>query len=114
MTLPSYSSRKCRTRSFRFTLIAALFAQSVISAAAQTAPVAAYNFDDGSGPTTRDFSIYNNTGTLTGPSWTTGKFAGGLNFDGFSWVTINDSLSLDISNAMTLEAWIFPTAATGN
>src|SRR5207237_588209 len=43
-----------------------------------------------------------------------GRFGGALNYNGISdWVTINDSDSLDVSTAMTLEAWVYPTATTG-
>lgn len=115
MNNPTHSTHVPWKRCFQFSLVTVLFALSMVSAKAQTGLAGAYNFDEGSGPTTRDFSIYNNMGTLSGPSWTTvGKFGGALNFDGFSWVTVNDSLSLDLTTGMTLEAWIFPTAATGN
>ena len=78
--------------------------------------VAAYNFDENFGGTTADVSGNGNTGVINGASWTNqGKFGNALRFDGFSnWVTVNDADSLDLSGGMTLEAWIFPTAATGN
>jgi hypothetical protein len=34
-------------------------------------------------------------------------------FNGWSWVTVTDSSSLDLTNGMTLEAWVHPTAAPG-
>ena len=76
--------------------------------------MAAYGFSEGSGTTVTDASVYDNTGTIDGASWTSqGKFGSALNFDGASWVTVNDSDSLDLSSGMTLEAWVYPTLAPG-
>ena len=76
--------------------------------------MAAYGFSEGSGTTVTDASVYGNTGTINGASWTSqGRFGSGLNFDGASWVTVNDSDSLDLTSGMTLEAWAYPTAAPG-
>ncbi len=74
--------------------------------------VAAYNFNEGSGNTVVDASGNGNDGTISGATRTTsGKFGGALSFDGISnWVTVNDSASLDLTNGMTLEAWVYPTA----
>src|SRR5882762_4802922 len=74
---------------------------------------AAYAMDEGSGTTISDKSGNNNTGTLTnGPTWTTGKYGGALLFDGVDdRVRVNDSNSLDLTNAATFEAWVYPTAA---
>jgi hypothetical protein len=72
--------------------------------------VAAYNFNEGSGSTVTDLSGNGNTGTISGATWTTsGKFGGALSFNGSnSWVTVNDSASLDLTNGVTLEAWVKP------
>jgi hypothetical protein len=46
-------------------------------------PVAAYSFNEGSGTTVADSSGNNNTGTLSGVTWTTaGKFSNALVFNG--------------------------------
>jgi hypothetical protein len=75
---------------------------------------AAYGFSEGTGSTTADASGNRNIGILDGPSWTsTGRYGNALAFGGTSWVTVNDSPSLDLTNAMTLEAWVYPTNATG-
>jgi len=75
---------------------------------------AAYGFSEGTGTTTADASGNWNTGTLGGPSWTSdGRYGNALAFGGTSWVTVNDSPSLALTNGMTLEAWVYPTNATG-
>jgi len=75
--------------------------------------VAAYSFDEGSGPTVSDASGYGNSGIVSGAVWTAaGRFGGALVFNGVdSWVTIDPSPSLDLSWGMTLEAWVYPTAS---
>jgi chitodextrinase len=80
-------------------------------AAATPGLVAAYSFDGGSGSTVADESGNGNTGTIRGAAWTAGKSGGALSFDGSSsWVTVPDSAGLDLTSAMTLEAWVKPAA----
>ena len=45
-------------------------------------------------------------------TWTTaGKNGGAATLhDTSSWVTVNDANSLDLTNGMTVEAWVYPTA----
>ena len=75
---------------------------------------AAYSFDDGSGVTARDEAGRGLHGTVRGATWTTGRFGGGLRFDGVDdWVTVADSDWLDLTTGMTLEAWVYPTALGG-
>ncbi len=69
-----------------------------------------YTLNEGSGGTANDTSGNNNTGNVSGASWTTGKIAGGLNFNGTSnFVSIPDSSSLDITGAGTIATWINPS-----
>ncbi|PYR65757.1 MAG: hypothetical protein DMF88_18720, partial [Acidobacteria bacterium] len=77
--------------------------------------VAAYAFDEGAWTTTGDASGSGNTGTLSGATWNaTGKFGKALSFNGSSsLVTVADAASLDLTNGMTLEAWLYPTALSG-
>jgi subtilisin-like proprotein convertase family protein len=77
--------------------------------------VAAYSFDEGSGTLVGDISGNGNTGTISGATWTTsGKYGNSLSFNGTgAMVRVNDSASLDLSSAMTLEAWVYPTALGG-
>jgi hypothetical protein len=74
--------------------------------------VAAYSFNEGTGTTAADASGTGNTGTLTDATWTTaGKYGGALSFDGSSaLVSVLDAPSLHLSTAMTLEAWVKPSA----
>src|SRR5262249_9907286 len=77
--------------------------------------VAAYSFNEGSGGIAADSSGNGNTGSLSGATWTTAGHSGNaLNFNGTgAWVIVNDSSSLDLTGAMTLEAWVNPTALGG-
>src|SRR5712664_1974370 len=72
--------------------------------------VAAYGFAEGAGTTVADSSGNNNTGTISGATWTTaGKFGSALVFNGTnSWVSISDTPSLQLTTGMTLEAWVNP------
>lgn len=77
--------------------------------------VASYNFNEGAGTTVSDGSGSGNTGTIFQATWfTAGKFGKALAFDGNNdYVSVNDSPSLDLTNRMTLEAWVRPTASSG-
>jgi hypothetical protein len=73
--------------------------------------VAGWSFDAGSGSTVADASGNGNTGTISGATWTAGKYGGALAFNGTSArVSVPASASLGLSSAMTLMAWIEPTA----
>src|SRR5882724_1140104 len=82
------------------------------SAIAQTGLVAAYDFAEGAGPTVADSSGSNNTGTISGATWTpAGRFGSALVFNGTSAVvTVPSAASLQLTTGMTLEAWVYPTA----
>jgi hypothetical protein len=76
--------------------------------------VAAYSFDEGSGSTVTDLSGKGNNGTISNATWVTGgKYGKALQFNGTNAkVVIPDSATLRLSNAMTLEAWVNPTAVS--
>jgi glucose/arabinose dehydrogenase len=80
-----------------------------------TGLVAAYGFNEGSGTTVADLSGHNHPGTLSGPAWSTAGHAGNaLSFDGVNdSVTVADHAELRMTNAMTLEAWVRPSALGG-
>jgi hypothetical protein len=78
--------------------------------------VAAFSFGEGSGTSVGDASGNNNSGVVAGnAAWTTqGHFGPALSFDGVDdLVTIPDAPSLDLTNGMTLEAWVNPTSLSG-
>src|SRR4051812_14410379 len=81
----------------------ALFAQS-------PGLVAAYSFDEGGGSAITDLSGNGNHGSLGNALWTSESLYGNaLLFNGVdALVTIPDSPSLRLTNAMTLEAWVNP------
>ena len=70
--------------------------------------VAAYRFGEGVGTATADASTNGNDGTLVnGPSWTSGKYGGAINFDGVNdFVQVADNASLDLGRTGTVEAWV--------
>ncbi len=79
-------------------------------------PVAAYNFDAGSGTTLADVTGRGHDGQIAGANWSVagGKSGGALSFDGVDdWVTIPDAADLDLTTGLTLEAWVRPAAADG-
>jgi PKD repeat protein len=75
--------------------------------------VAAYGFNEGTGSSVSDLSGNGNVGTVSGARWSNaGKFGKSLWFNGSSSrITVRDSPSLDLSGAMTLAAWVYPTVA---
>jgi len=62
-----------------------------------------------------DFSGSGNYGTVTGAAFdaAAGRFGGAYVFDGEGdAIVVNDSASLDLTGAVTLSAWVYPTAYT--
>ncbi|MEU7744696.1 LamG-like jellyroll fold domain-containing protein [Nonomuraea sp. NPDC049158] len=69
--------------------------------------------DAGTGTAVADKTGTNN-GTSTSTSWVAGKYGKALSFNGTSsWVTVNHSPSLKMTNALTLSAWVKPSAVDG-
>jgi hypothetical protein len=77
----------------------------------QALMVSYWDFDEGSGITAFD-SIDSNPGTLVnGTAWTTGMHGNAVSFDGVNdYIEVSQSSNLSITNAITLEAWVMPTA----
>ena len=86
---------------------------NMVSGTGTIALVAAYSFDEGTGTTAVDLSGNGNNGTISGATWTNaGQYGNALVFNGSnSVVNVVDSPSLHLTTAVTLEAWVFPTAA---
>jgi PKD repeat protein len=74
--------------------------------------VAAYGFEEATGSQVIDVSGNANHGAISGATrLKTNHFGKALKFNGTSnWITVNDSASLDLTNGMTVEAWVYPTA----
>ena len=70
--------------------------------------VAAYGFDEPSGNVANDDTENAHDGTLDGQSRVTGKYGGALQF-GENYVSVADGNLLDLSDGMTLSAWIKPS-----
>ena len=68
-------------------------------------------FDEDEDDIAIDSSGNENHGTLTnGPEWIGGKFGKGLQFDGVSaYVDCGNVESLNITNAITIESWVYYT-----
>src|SRR5262249_49810064 len=85
-----------------------------LAATSTTGLVGAWSFNAGSGPSATDSSGNANNGAISGATWTTsGKYGSALSFNGVSdWVTVNDANTLDLTNAMTMEAWVRPSSVS--
>ena len=96
-----------------FAFILAICLGSAPARAQATGLVASYSFEEGAGTIASDASGNNNTGTLSNATWTTsGKYGKSLSFNGTNGiVNVPDSASLRLTTAMTVEAWVYPTAA---
>jgi len=71
-------------------------------------PVGYWKFDEGSGNIAYD-SAGTNDGIIRGvPSWTTGIVGGALRFDGAQNDYVAMSSQLGVTDAMTVEAWVYP------
>jgi hypothetical protein len=72
--------------------------------------VAAYALSEGTGSQTADATGNGGTGTISGAVWSAaGRYGSALTFDGTNdWVTVADAPGLDLSGALTLEAWVRP------
>ncbi|MEJ2703159.1 MAG: LamG domain-containing protein [Sedimentisphaerales bacterium] len=70
-----------------------------------------WKLDEGSGTIAHDSSRNENHGTLDGPIWrpSEGQIGGALEFDGTDdYVEVPDDASFDITNEITVTAWIKP------
>lgn len=72
-----------------------------------------WRFDEGAGQLAMDSSTHGNHGTIQGAQWTMdGRVGGALLFDGIDdYVRIPHAPSLNLSEAITIEAWIYGTGS---
>ena len=77
------------------------------------APVAAYSFDAGEGEVAEDVTGNAHDGEIEGAEWfNNGKFGKALSFDGENdCVTVADAPDLQLTEELTLEAWVKPQGA---
>ncbi len=76
------------------------------AAGSDPSPVGEWKFDENTGSTANDSSIFGNTGTLTnGPLWTRGKIGSALKFDGVDDYVNLGSQKIGNSNAFAIEGW---------
>jgi len=75
--------------------------------------VANYDFNEGAGVTAGDSSITGNHGQIFGALWGTGKYGSGLTFGNSKYIEAPHHSNLNPTN-LTIEAWIYPTSATGD
>lgn len=74
----------------------------------QPQPAAYWPLDEGSGSVAGDISGNGNDGTIYGASWVDGAVGEALQFDGSNdYVGVPNSSSLQISGAITVEAWVY-------
>lgn len=104
-----------------FAVLVALTLGLVPATPALAEIVGLWHFDETEGTTAHDDSGYANDGTVydgtvPGATWeAAGSVGGALKFDGNDCVKILDSSTLDVAEAITLEAWVKPSvAAQGN
>lgn len=70
-------------------------------------PIGYWNMDENNGTSASDRSGNANTGTLTdGPTWTSGKYGSGVNFDGTDdFIDMGSPSTLDNLTVKTVEFW---------
>ncbi|MBY0373616.1 MAG: DUF1929 domain-containing protein, partial [Bryobacteraceae bacterium] len=74
--------------------------------------VAAYHCNEASGTILNDVSGRGNHGTAPAAGWTTsGRYGGALSLNG-TRVLVPDADSLDLTNSLTVEAWVYPTGTS--
>jgi fibronectin type 3 domain-containing protein len=93
-------------------LLALLTLASAPSLSAQSGPVAAYGFNEGTGTTSADLSGNGLTATLTsGATWRSGKYGSAVSLNGTSnYVNLGNPTLLRLTGSMTVSAWINSSA----
>jgi glucose/arabinose dehydrogenase/PKD repeat protein len=84
---------------------------SDVSPPAPSGFVAAYGFDEGTGTVLIDASGNGRDGTITGATWTLGKYGHALDFDGTDSVALPD---LDLTGAFSVMGWMLTRTLHSN
>ena len=88
-------------------LVVTVFAN--IAKAQDTALVAQWSFDEGSGNIAKDLTGNGHDAKVENAEWTKGRFGGALSFSGVeSSRVVVDTASLPVFEALTIEAWVCP------
>lgn len=90
-------------------MIEALEFRTLFAATIDPSLMAWYTLDENAGTVAADASGHGNGGTLvSAPTWVAGQAGSGLQFSGASAnrVVASDSVTLDITGAITLSAWV--------
>ena len=88
-------------------VLAVVLIGALVGPAFAQGPVAAYGLNAGAGTAAADDSGNGRAGAISGATWSTGKYSGGLSFNGSSsFVTVADHPSLALGRTGTLEAWV--------
>jgi beta-lactam-binding protein with PASTA domain len=98
------------------TVLAAGTAVASVVSLGTSGLVAEFGFNELTGGNTDDSSVVGATGAIRQALRVPGKFGNGLQFDGINdWVTVTDTTNspLDLTTAMTMEAWVRPTSMSG-
>ena len=97
---------------YHLTLVGLLLFFGTIAKAVQDSENVLYlPFDEDKGETAKDKSRFKNDDALHKANWTKGKYGDALSLSGEKggWVEVPDSPSLDITDEITLMAWVYPT-----
>jgi Concanavalin A-like lectin/glucanases superfamily/Bacterial Ig domain/Bacterial Ig-like domain/Fibronectin type III domain len=79
---------------------------TVAAPPAGSGPFAAYSFDDGAGTIAGDATGHGHPGTVTSPSWVSGKYGSALSFNGTSSHVDLPGLGRFYKGGFTIEAWV--------
>ena len=99
-----------KTNCWLILVLLLIWGASVPSFAQDEHTVLLYTFETGAGNTIKDLSGNKNDGELMGPKWGEGNPGGGLAFEGNGprdFVEIPDSDSLDVTEGLTVEMWMY-------
>src|SRR5262245_12733779 len=112
---PGSLGRVCRAAFVAVAVALAALVPASVGTSATRGLVAAYGFEAGSGTTAADESGSGNVGKIVNATWVhSGAYGNALSFNGSNAaVAVADSASLHFRHAMTLEAWVKPSAVSG-